>query len=417
MKNKIKLKKFLIKTIWLSLCLIVLFLAINIHEQYIYNKNYNMKIAQIISQVKEEYPGINDNKLMNIINNTCTNVSLFKKYSIDLEKDSLILENDKEYKKSLLVNTLFLIVAIAILVTAFLIFNKNKDDEINEITKYIEEINRKNYKLNIDEMSEDELSILKSEIYKTTIMLKEAAENSNKEKLQLKEALSDISHQLKTPLTSILIILDNLIDDPNMENDVREDFIRDIKIEMTNISFFVQSILKLSKLDTNTVDFIVEKVYIKDIIDEVTKKLSILCDLRNIKIVTLIKEDVQINCDFKWQVEAFLNIVKNCIEHSKNDKNIFIEVDENNAYSQVTIEDNGGGIDDEDLPHIFEKFYKGKNSDNESSGIGLSLSKSIIEKSHGYIDVESKVGKGTKFIIKYFKYNWMETCKLCKVVV
>ena len=405
MKNKIKLKKFLINTIWLSLCLIVLFLAINIHEQYIYNKNYNMKIAQIISQVKEEYPSINDNKLMDIINNTCTNVSLFKKYSIDLEKDSLILENDKEYKKSLLVNTLFLIVAIAILVTAFLIFNKNKDDEINEITKYIEEINRKNYKLNIDEMSEDELSILKSEIYKTTIMLKEAAENSNKEKLQLKEALSDISHQLKTPLTSILIILDNLIDDPNMENDVREDFIRDIKIEMTNISFFIQSILKLSKLDTNTVDFIVEKVYIKDIIDEVTKKLSILCDLRNIKIVTLIKEDVQINCDFKWQVEAFLNIVKNCIEHSKNDKNIFIEVDENNAYSQVTIEDNGGGIDDEDLPHIFEKFYKGKNSDNESSGIGLSLSKSIIEKSHGYIDVESKVGKGTKFIIKYFKYN------------
>lgn len=405
MKNKIKLKKFLIKTIWLSLCLIVLFLAINIHEQYIYNKNYNRKIAQIISQVKEEYPGINDNKLMDIINNTCTNVSLFKKYSIDLEKDSLILENDKEYKKSLLVNTLFLIVAIAILVTAFLIFNKNKDDEINEITKYIEEINRKNYKLNIDEMSEDELSILKSEIYKTTIMLKEAAENSNKEKLQLKEALSDISHQLKTPLTSILIILDNLIDDPNMENDVREDFIRDIKIEMTNISFFVQSILKLSKLDTNTVDFIVEKVYIKDIIDEVTKKLSILCDLRNIKIVTLIKEDVQINCDFKWQVEAFLNIVKNCIEHSKNDKNIFIEVDENNAYSQVTIEDNGGGIDDEDLPHIFEKFYKGKNSDNESSGIGLSLSKSIIEKSNGYINVESKVGKGTKFIIKYFKYN------------
>lgn len=405
MKNKIKLKKFLIKTIWLSLCLIVLFLAINIHEQYIYNKNYNMKIAQIISQVKEEYPGINDNKLMDIINNTCTNVSLFKKYSIDLEKDSLILENDKEYKKSLLVNTLFLIVAIAILVTAFLIFNKNKDDEINEITKYIEEINRKNYKLNIDEMSEDELSILKSEIYKTTIMLKEAAENSNKEKLQLKEALSDISHQLKTPLTSILIILDNLIDDPNMEKDVREDFIRDIKMEMTNISFFVQSILKLSKLDTNTVDFIEEKVYIKDIIDEVTKKLSILCDLRNIEIVTLIKEDVQINCDFKWQVEAFLNIVKNCIEHSKNDSNIFIEVDENNAYSQVTIEDMGVGIDEDDLPHIFEKFYKWKNSDNESSGIGLSLSKSIIEKSHGYIDVESKVGKGTKFIIKYFKYN------------
>lgn len=403
MKNKIKLKKFLCTITLFSICLIVLFLAINIYEQHIFTKNYNRKIVQIISQVKEDYPDLDENKLMSIINSDKVDLPLLKKYSINIDEDSLILENNKEYHKSLFINIVFLMITIIILILAFLRFNSKKDKEINEITKYIEEINRKNYKLNIDEMSEDELSILKNEVYKTTIMLKEAAENSNKEKLQLKNSLSDISHQLKTPLTSILIILDNLIDDPDMDKEIRADFIRDIKMETTNISFFVQSILKLSKLDTNTVDFIEEKTYIKDIVDEVVKNLSTLCDLRNIKIITKYKENAQIICDFRWQVEAFSNIIKNCIEHSKDNTNILIEVDENNVYSQVVIRDNGTGIDKEDLPHIFERFYKGKNSSNESCGIGLSLAKSIIEKSNGNIYVESKVGKGSTFTIKYFR--------------
>ena len=403
MKNKIKLKKFLIIITLFSICSMVLFLAINIYEQHIFTKNYNTKIVQIISQVKEEYPDLDENKLMSIINSDKVDLSLLKKYSINIDEDSLILENNKEYHKSLFINIVFLMMIIILLILAFLRFNSKKDKEINEITKYVEEINRKNYKLNIDEMSEDELSILKNEVYKTTIMLKEAAENSNKEKLQLKDSLSDISHQLKTPLTSILIILDNLIDDPDMDKEIREDFIRDIKMEITNISFFVQSILKLSKLDTNTVDFIEEKTYIKDIVDEVVKNLSTLCDLRNIKIITKYKENTKIICDFRWQVEAFSNIIKNCIEHSKDNTNILLEVDENNVYSQVVIKDNGTGIEKEDLPHIFERFYKGKNSSNESCGIGLSLAKSIIEKSNGNIYVESKVGKGSTFTIKYFR--------------
>ena len=403
MKNKIKLKKFLIIITLFSICSMALFLAINIYEQHIFTKNYNTKIVQIISQVKDEYPDLDENKLMSIIDSDKVDESLLKKYSINIDEDSLILENNKEYHKSLFINIVFLMITIIILILAFLRFNSKKDKEINEITKYMEEINRKNYKLNIDEMSEDELSILKNEVYKTTIMLKEAAENSNKEKLQLKNSLSDISHQLKTPLTSILIILDNLIDDPDMDKEIREDFIRNIKMETTNISFFVQSILKLSKLDTNTVDFIEENIYIKDIVDEVLKNLSTLCDLRNIKIITTYKKHAQITCDFRWQVEAFSNIIKNCIEHSKNNSNICIEVDENNAYSQIIIRDNGSGIDKEDLPHIFERFYKGKNSSNESCGIGLALAKSIIEKSNGDINVESEVGKGSVFTIKYFR--------------
>ena len=288
------------------------------------------------------------------------------------------------------------------MILIFLYFNKKKDKEINKITKCIEEINRRNYKLELDDMSEDELSILKNEIYKTTIMLKEAAENSNKEKLELKDSLSDISHQLKTPLTSILIILDNLIDDPGMDKDIREDFIKDIKREINGINFLVQSILKLSKLDTNTINFIEDEIELNKIVMESIKNVSMLSDLRSVNVNLNSKNNPIIKCDFKWQVEAISNILKNCIEHSSENSNVIVTIEDNKVYSKIIIKDNGSGIDKEDLPHIFERFYKGKNATSDSIGIGLSLAKTIIEKDNGTISVQSS-DKGSIFEIKYFK--------------
>lgn len=288
------------------------------------------------------------------------------------------------------------------MILIFLYFNKKKDKEINKITKCMEEINRRNYKLEIDDISEDELSILKNEIYKTTIMLKEAAENSNKEKLELKDSLSDISHQLKTPLTSILIILDNLIDDPEMDKDIREDFIKDIKREINGINFLVQSILKLSKLDTNTINFIEDEIELNKIVIEAIKNVSMLSDLRNVNVNLKIKSNSVIKCDFKWQVEAISNILKNCIEHSNENSDVIVIIEDNKVYSKIIIKDNGGGIAKEDLPHIFERFYKGKNATSDSIGIGLSLAKTIIEKDNGTISVQSS-DKGSIFEIKYFK--------------
>ena len=288
------------------------------------------------------------------------------------------------------------------MILIFLYFNKKKDKEINKITKCIEEINRRNYKLEIDDISEDELSILKNEIYKTTIMLKEAAENSNKEKLELKDSLLDISHQLKTPLTSILIILDNLIDDPEMDKDIREDFIKDIKREINGINFLVQSILKLSKLDTNTINFIEDEIELNKIVIEAIKNVSMLSDLRNVNVNLKIKSNSVIKCDFKWQVEAISNILKNCIEHSNENSDVIVIIEDNKVYSKIIIKDNGGGIAKEDLPHIFERFYKGKNATSDSIGIGLSLAKTIIEKDNGTISVQSS-DKGSIFEIKYFK--------------
>ena len=180
----------------------------------------------------------------------------------------------------------------------------------DKITDYIEQINQKNYKLDIEENSEGELSILKNEIYKTTVMLNEIADNEMKDKENLKESLSDISHQLKTPLTSIIIILDNILDNPDMEQTVREDFIKDIKREITNIQFLVANLLKLSKLDANSVQFINKEVKVEEIIQNVVKNVSSICDLKNIKINITGDLKAKIVCDERWQIEAITNIVK-----------------------------------------------------------------------------------------------------------
>jgi signal transduction histidine kinase len=401
MKNKVKLKRFLFLNLVVLFCFLFVFLIINIYEYKIYNHNFNQKLSTIISCLEEKYPNLTENEIMDILNSSSSNSNVLEKYSIDLNDGSIILENDRIHFQFFILNIILIMIGSCLFVVLFLRFNHKKDKEINSITKYIEEINKKNYKLHIDDISEDELSILKNEIYKVTVMLKEDAENAKYEKLELKKSLSDISHQLKTPLTSILIILDNLIDNPDMDEVTREDFIRDIKREIMNITFLVQSILKLSKLDTNTVDFVYEDIYLKEIVNASIKNLSSVCDLKNIKIKTKLDENAKIQCDFKWQVEAITNIIKNSIEHSCEYDEILVEVSDNKVYSTVMIQDHGSGIAKEDLPYIFERFYKGKGAVCDSVGIGLSLAKSIIEKSNGTVSVESS-DKGTIFTIKYF---------------
>ncbi len=403
MKNKIELKHYLKITILTSIILLLLFTVINIYEYHTYTTNFNNKINQIITILLDKYPNLTEVDLIEILNNdTNTNLDILSKYGIDLDNESIILQNNEYFSIFLILNISFITITIIILIFIFMKYTKKKDKDIKDITNYIEEINRKNYNLKIDSISEDELSILKNELYKITITLKEDAENSKKDKLELKKSLEDISHQLKTPLTSILIILDNLIDDPNMDKDIREDFIRDIKREITNINFLVQSILKLSKLESNTIDFIKEEISLENLVNKSIKNISLLSDLKNIKLKTNFSENTKIICDIKWQTEAISNIIKNCIEHSNNNSTVEIITENNKIYSMITIKDNGTGIPKEDIPHIFERFYKGKNSSNESIGIGLALSKSIIESNNGTISVESS-SKGTTFYIKYYK--------------
>ena len=403
MKNKIELKKAVIKSIVAIILISVIFDLFQYYQYKTYTNNFNNKIGQIISKIKEEYPEIDNNELMQIINSEeKIDIDLFKDYGIELDKDALVLKNDKYFNVFLMSNIIILItLALAILII-FMRYNRSKDKKLNEITKYIEEINNKNYKLDIDDNTEDELSILKNEVYKTTVMLKEVAENSVKDKVNLKDSLSDISHQLKTPLTSITIMIDNILDNPDMDKETRIEFVKDIKREILNINFLVNSILKLSKLDANSVQFINKEISLQEIVNESIKNVSVLCDLKNVEIIQEPSKNIKMNCDLKWQVEAITNILKNCVEHSKENSKINIFYEDNKLYSKIEIKDYGVGIEKEDLPHIFERFYKGKNSSNESIGIGLALAKSIIESNNGYIDVESEINKGTVFMIKYY---------------
>jgi len=405
MKNKELLKKYLIQSLVVILITTISLVVVGKIEYNNYKKNFNYKLSAIFEVIENEYPNVEKTKLLDILNSDDVKNDILKEYGYDLESDSYISENDNINMIFNIIELVILFISFILLIYLFIKYNYRNDKEIDSIIKCIEDINHKNYELKLDELSEDKLSILKQEIYKTTIMLKENAENSLKDKINLKNSLQDISHQLKTPLTSINILLDNIIDDPKMDDETRQRFIKNIKREITNITFLVQSILKLSKFEANTITFISEDVSVKKIINETIKNVSNLCDLKNINIEVNNKCQNKINCDYKWQVEALTNILKNAVEYSYTDNKIVIECIDNNVYTQIKIKDFGKGMDREDAENIFKRFYKGKDAGKDSIGIGLSLSKAIIEKDNGRVSVESIKDKGTTFIIKYFYNN------------
>ena len=402
MKNKEYLKKYLIQILITIIVFLTIFIIINKIETKEYKRNLNYKINAILELVQNKYPDIKEEELIEILNSKHSKEIILSKYGYDIEKDFFILKYNN-------INIKYNIIKIIILsltfITIIYIFTKShikSDQEINKIIKCIENINHKNYEINLDELSEDKLSILKQEIYKTAIMLKENADNSLKDKINLKNSIQDISHQLKTPLTSINIMLDNIIDNPDMNIQIRQDFIKQIKRETNNITFLVESILKLSKFESNTITFKKEDTSIKKIINETIKNVSNLCDLKNITIEVNNTCQNKIKCDYKWQIEALTNILKNAIEYSHKSNKVIIECEDNNLYTQIKIKDFGKGMTEEDISNIFKRFYKGTYASKDSVGIGLSLSKKIIEKDNGIIMVESKKEQGTTFIIKYF---------------
>ena len=400
MKNKINKKALLF--IIITTFIAVSFFAFILKYQYKnYTKNYNESINSIIYEVTLKYPDISKDDLIEIMNNNKKSVDVLSKYGINDENSSIIL-NDKLFKKYFFIDLLILVFVILIIYLFFIINKSKRNKKINKIIELISSINRRNFDIDIEEYTEDELSGLKQEIYKTSLMLRSEADNQLKDKLNLKDSLSDISHQLKTPLTSITIMIDNILDNDDIDTKTRRKFLINIKREIININFLVQNLLKLSKFDANVIKFNKEDVLIKNIVDEAIKKVSALSELKGISIKVSGDKNATINCDFMWEVEAISNIIKNSIEHIGNDGFVEINYTKNKAYSRILIRDNGVGIDSEDLPHIFDRFYKGKNTNRDSVGIGLALSKSIIEKDNGSISVKSTPNIGTIFTIKFF---------------
>ena len=402
MSNNVYLRKYLLKSLCAIMFFIILLCLVNKVEYNKYKYNTNQKINGIVAKIQEKYPEIGKEEIIEILNSNNKD-NVFNEYGYDINKDSYINQNNEVYIKFNILKIFILLLSFMILIYLFVRYYFKRDNEIEKIIKCLEKINQKNYEIDINDVSEDKLSILKHEIYKTTVMLKENTEKGNQDKINLKKSLQDISHQLKNPLTSSIIMLDNIIDDLENDIEIKPEFIKKVKKDISKISFLIQSILKLSMFESNTITFIRKEIPVKKIINSSIENIENLCDLKNIKIVVKDRSKKKIYCDYRWQVEALTNILKNAVDYSFNDSIIIVEVDKNNTYTQIKIKDFGKGMSEDETINIFKRFYKGKNSSSDSNGIGLSLAKAIIEKDNGRVIVNSLKGEGTTFSIKYFK--------------
>lgn len=395
------------KAITLGIILIILstliFAIVNNIQYKHYLKIVNEKIDNIINKVIEKYPEITEEEVLDIINNnTTTYNNVLDKYGYTQEI-SHIKSLGEQIEKNKIQNIIFVIVLGLLPLGIYSTYVFIQEKKIAEINEYIKQVNNKNYILKIEENDNSELSKLRNELYKTTILLKETAEQSEKEKENLSTAIADISHQLKTPLTSIRIMLDNISDNPDMEKEIREDFLSDISKQIDWISSLVISLLKIAKFDAGTIKMENKEINVKDLINNVIENLAIIIEVKEIKIITNIDESATFIADYKWQLEALTNILKNAIEHSRQSSKIYITVENTSLFLKIKIQDEGQGISKKDLKHIFERFYRTQNSSENSIGIGLALAKTIIEQNNGYIKVDSEIDKGTTFEIRFLK--------------
>lgn len=401
-------QKFLVIFLVLTAVFLAVTAVVSAFELESVRKSTNSAVVQILENLKEKYPEITEREIAEILNGKSNNSQAennLKKYGIDLESDWAVYKNYVTATFIITANAILCAVSCLALTAIFLKYCKNQKAEAERLAGYLRKINRRNYDLELKANSEDEMSQLQSEIYKTTVMLKEQADNSQKDKENLKQSLSDISHQIKTPLTSIMVMLDDIIEDENMPEDIKRDFLNDIRRSSNSISFLVQSILTLSKLDANSIVLKSKTENVKKILDECVKNTEVLAEIKGVETSVGCDDSLTLSCDFKWLCEAITNIVKNCIEHTIEGGFVKLKAEKTSLCTKITVTDNGCGIAKEDLPHIFERFYKGRNSDENSVGIGLALAKTIIEKSGGSIYADSEQGKGTKFTITVFGVN------------
>lgn len=403
--NKLKEKN---KILIFGLCYIIIaifvFLMLSQIQYEKYTNQMNIVIAEIVDKVVEKYPDIEEEEIIKILNGTEQSKKKYILEKYGYTQNTVAIEEISKERSSFIKIDIAIIIAGGIAVTIVLLsYNKKREEKISDINSYIGKVNSGNYELKIEENGEDELTKLRNELYKTTVLLRETAENSEKEKTNLSNSLTDISHQLKTPLTSIRIMIDNIQNNPDIDEKTRNEFIEDISKQIDWISSLVISLLKLAKFDAGSIVMRDEEINVKKLIQNIISNLAILIDIKDIKIEENISEQITLFADYNWQIEALTNIIKNCVEHSFDGGKIKIEAESNSVFTKIIITDEGEGIGKNDLNRIFERFYKSAKSSENSIGIGLALAKTIIEKERGYIKVESEVGKGTKFEIKYLK--------------
>ena len=292
------------------------------------------------------------------------------------------------------------VVFSSLLILMYYISTYKRYKRISDLATDINKLLHGDNAISLENYSEGELGILHSEIYKMTIRLREQQQKLMNDKVYLADSIADISHQIRTPLTSINLLV-QFLSEPNLTDERRQELTHELYGLLSRIDWLITTLLKISKLDAGTVQFKEEKVSMATLINKSCAPLLVPIELRGQELA--IKTEGEFTGDISWTCEAIGNIVKNCMEHTPEGGKIEIETCDNALYTEILIKDNGTGISKEDMPHIFERFYKGKDSDDKSFGVGLALSRMIITSQKGTVKAENRKPSGAMFSIRFYK--------------
>lgn len=418
-KNKQAVKSLLLTGVVLVVGVVVYMSWIGWYTNK-YKNIENTYIRCIMENVISQYPDFDMEEVAIILNKS---YSELESSTTSEEFDSILRKNgitdNTFYIKdmsdirnvNIIVSTLIIGVMSVLFIICFYIYLRRRKNAIGQLQDYMDKISRGNYELEINDNSEDELSSLKNSLYKIMVYMKEQADSARIKKVMLAQSVSDISHQLKTPLTSTQILLDNLNDNPDMEYATRKKFIYEALNQVNGMSWMIVTMLKLSRIDAGVVEFNNENISINKIIEEAVGNLEVIAEIKNVNIEKYIdnhnenklnKSDIYINGDYNWNREALQNIIKNAIEHSNDKGTVKINITDNDVYTAVYITNRGDKLSDQRQKQIFERYYSEAKYEDNSMGIGLPLAKAVIEKQGGYISVKSD-DEETVFIVKYIK--------------
>lgn len=289
-----------------------------------------------------------------------------------------------------------------VLTLIFLLFTISRYKRIDEMSAMTDRILHGEKELKFSDYSEGELAVLQSEICKLTVRLTEQADKLKNEKVYLADSISDISHQIRTPLTSLNIFV-SMLSESGIPEEKKSEMLTQMQRLLAKIEWQINALLKISKLDAGTVHLEKNSVSVKELIIKVLSVIAVPMDIKNQTVTVACSENASFCGDALWTNEALVNILKNCSEHTPECGIIHIEAQENSIYTEIKISDSGSGIAAEDLPHIFERFYKGKDSSEQSVGIGLALAQMIIASQNGTVKAENGIGGGAVFTVKFYK--------------
>lgn len=296
-----------------------------------------------------------------------------------------------------------LLVLISALIFGGLFYStaKTRYQKIAQISDQIDQVLHNEDHLFIEELDEGELSILQSEIAKMTLRIREQNAALKREKENLAESLADIAHQLRTPLTSVNLLLSLAAESPDERTRKRN--LREIEALLLRMDGLITALLKLSRLDAGVVEFQNAPVKLTELIDNSIRPFSVALDLHDIQVLRTVSPNTIIQGDANWLSEALQNVLKNCIESIGEHGKIEINENDNPLFTEIAIHDSGKGFEAADLHQLFDRFYRGKNGSMTGFGIGMSLSKSIIQRQNGTIAAKNHPEGGALFRIRFPK--------------